>query len=120
MTKVDIQELLDIDYETYDFEHLISENGAQLVSDSNPVRPKLTVELESKWYSLYLICEGSLRKVGFEWLESIGGEPAFVDHVPNPASVRKLAEDSGWELCGLAEELIEGRWALEPKGASRT
>lgn len=88
-------------------------------------RPVLTVELSGKWYSLFLIHDDrTVEGVTFAELSDIWDDPqlhpsfrrsgaAYVDHVPNPYAVAKLADSRAWHLDELAYELIWGRWMLE-------
>lgn len=78
-------------------------------------QPVLTVSLALKWYELYVVHpDDRAEMVGFSQLSDVAlGEAPYVDHAPNPAVVRRLAEVRGWWLDDLAEELIVGRWQME-------
>ena len=81
--------------------------------------PVLTVALRTKWYELYVVeIDGSVRALdhGFAPLSVVAErlrETPYLDHVPNPRVFEALAEENGWELDELAEELVVGRWQLE-------
>lgn len=86
-------------------------------------RPVVTVEIYSKWYELFLVHPGGGEEaVSFgtiaDWLRSktIRLSPAiqvaYVDHVPNPV-VAAWAEDMGYALDDVAEEIMIGRWTQE-------
>lgn len=103
---------------------LLSSDGRAVLRTSGT--PVLTVYGATKWYSLVLVLKlqdkiyGSqpeFREVYFDELERafVRGSP-YVDHDPNPDAVRALARANHWFIDTLAEELIEGRWAM----ASRT
>lgn len=78
----------------------------------------LTVYLSDKWYGLVLV-----RPPGITYILDFGrleeyvnaDESAFVDHVPNPRAVVRLAEARGLHLVPRALELIVGRWELEAR-----
>lgn len=94
--------------------------------------PVLTVTLDSKWYCLYLVHQLQAAAVfaPFEVSEVEFPEvgPAYdrkyaekfkdwtsgyVDHVPSPLAVMKMAREKGWAIDELAMELIVGRWEME-------
>lgn len=90
----------------------------------------LTVELYSKWYSLFLVeltAELSLVpspfKVsevafpewgpGYDYPDLREWTSGYVDHCPSPVAVMQLAKQKGWAIDELAMELIVGRWEME-------
>lgn len=79
-----------------------------------PCQPVLTVELYPKWYGLWLVHAGvaAAEPIHFGRLDDGEGTP-YVDHVPNPAAVRRFAERHGYVVDELAEDLIAGRWQNE-------
>lgn len=83
--------------------------------------PILTVYATTKWYALVLVKAvlpgGRLdfEEVYYDELEkgfNFDRGSAFVDHDPNPDAVRALADKRLWAIDDLAEEIIEGRWAM--------
>lgn len=97
-----------------------SDRGTSLVitNQRERTRPLLTVEFYVKWYTLCLVFQdGSVKTVGYDELEPYtpNNEAAYVDHVPNPSSVKNFAEKKNYDLDELAYELIVGRWAIEVK-----
>lgn len=97
-----------------------SPRGLPLIWSSTepPKAPTLTVELYPKWYNLHLVMpSGQVTEIQYFALRPRPNGPAYVDHVPNPASVSDLVHVCKWEMDELAFELIVGRWALEIEGA---
>ena len=102
---------------------LFSPDGDLLTLSSNlSPQPVLTVEISSKWYSLFLIHgDRSIEQIDFGYLSEIWDDhpdrprfgSAYVDHCPNPHAVELLADQKDWWLDDLAYELIWGRWATE-------
>lgn len=102
-----------------------SKRGIPLVISVLGELPLLTVEWASKWYTLQVLTPLSpdrdvfeLEEVHYheiqEWHDAKGRDlNCFVDHNPNPEAVKLYAEDKGWVLDEIAEELIVGRWQLE-------
>jgi hypothetical protein len=83
-------------------------------------RAIVTVELYCKWYGLYLIAAlGHVKPLDFPNESTLPRFATYrrgsyyVDHVPNPAAVKMMCEQHGWDLDPLAFELIVGRWAVE-------
>jgi hypothetical protein len=73
-------------------------------------RPILTVELAAKWYELHVVhASGVVEPRPFADL----GPGGWIDHVPIPAAVERLAAREGWFVDEVALELITGRWELE-------
>lgn len=79
--------------------------------------PVLTIENAAKWTALYLIhLNGRVERIDFPTETPAVGEMPFLDHVPNPLSVKKLADQNAWVLDTAAFEMIIGRWEMEVKG----
>jgi hypothetical protein len=100
-------------------EVLLSASGRAILRTSGT--PVLTVYLTEKWYQLVLVKsvrrELEIQEVYYDELDmAYPHGSGYVDHDPNPDAVRALAKAKMWEIDPLAEELIEGRWAM----ASRT
>ena len=80
-------------------------------------RPLLTLAAKQKWYHFALLHQDphEASQVAFGELEDYcdTGESPFLDHVPNPAVVRKMCEKRGWHFDPLAWEALCGRWAAE-------
>lgn len=87
--------------------------------------PTLTVELYTKWYTLYLVQKALNQGSRWEWLkvykvhyghlEDFRPEDqiAYLDHVPNPLAVKNFADAKKYHLDELAEDLLMGRWQNE-------
>lgn len=103
----------------------VSDRGLPLLLNRKPARPTITVENYMKWYSYKLVNpDGTVVNVqypgGFydDWgceyddiLNKDGyRDTAFIDHVPNPRFIQKLAEYKGWDIDNRALEMIIGRW----------
>lgn len=81
-----------------------------------PRRGLLTCENYCKWYNLHVIhTDGAVQEVHFPEspLDSPPGESAYVDHVPNPNAVVKMANRLGLQIDEQALEMIAGRWFIE-------
>jgi len=96
-------------------QRLCSDRGHLLVDAPVKDQHVLTVELYTKWYTLYLVTwDGLVTAVPFPdglWVPH--SESAFCDHVPNPKAVQTYAEAHNYVLGEFALELIIGRWQLE-------
>lgn len=102
-------------------EILLSASGRAILRTSGT--PVLTVYLTEKWYQLVLVRSANpgapmgIHEIYYDELEKAYPRGSgYVDHDPNPDAVRALAKAKMWEIDPIAEEIIEGRWAL----ASRT
>jgi hypothetical protein len=87
---------------------IVSARGIQLVV-STAERPLLTVELYTKWYTLWLINENDHAEAVI-FPEAEGYETHHIDHVPSPEVVLRYAESKNLTIDELAWELILGRW----------
>lgn len=77
----------------------------------------LTVEDYEKWYCLYLVhLDGRVERVDFDVLHPFTEKSPYVDHVPNPAAVERLAAARGWHIAERAMETMVGRWVAEAQG----
>jgi hypothetical protein len=99
---------------------LVSENNHPLVLEYIPTVPTITVENYCKWYTLHVVFpDGRIECLLFPGMDDTGDEPenesGFVDHVPNPRAVRKMAERLGYEIDYDSLERMVGRWFLEVK-----
>jgi hypothetical protein len=96
----------------------LTEHGHRLVCDYTPEIPTITVEDYCKWYTLYVVFPDnrveSLCFPGHDTLDDLpSGEMSFVDHVPNPRAVKRMAERLGYEIDYDSLERMVGRWFLE-------
>lgn len=99
-----------------------SPRGLELVYHSDqPDHDTLTVENYSKWYELFLVrTDGEVVAYHFGYLSDICGyDTPYVDHVPNPVVVARLAKLRGWRLDEQSYEMIIGRWELESTDHSK-
>src|SRR5262245_5113245 len=104
-------------------EELTSERDFPLCMVSGTkVLPLLTVELYTKWYTLYLIerVEFGAIQISKVWYDAFDtealrpdGQSAFVDHVPNPIAIRNFADAKKYHVDELATDLLMGRWMNE-------
>jgi hypothetical protein len=96
--------------------------------------PVVTVELSSKWYGILVVWGDRadrakrglpvfhgeadavhIKEVPFPSLQ-VGSQVSYVDHVPNPLTVRAWAEEQGYHVDEVAFEIMVGRWETEVKG----
>jgi hypothetical protein len=80
----------------------------------------VTVENYVKWYGLHLVHPGDrIEEVVFP--DDDPGENGcyFVDHVPNPVSVAKMARRLGYTIDPMSYEMMVGRWEIEVTGRAR-
>jgi hypothetical protein len=79
----------------------------------------VTVENYVKWYGIHLVHPGGrIEEVPFpDDTPDIGSY--FVDHVPNPDSVAKMARRLGYEVDPMSYEMMVGRWEIEVTGRVR-
>lgn len=93
-----------------------SSRGIQLVlSGAARSRAVLTVELYTKWYTLFLVHpDDSVSEVMFPSSNNYtNGEAPYVDHAPNPNVVERFARACDYDIDELAFELMVGRWEIE-------
>jgi hypothetical protein len=78
-------------------------------------RPVLTVELEEKWYSLFLVkSDCTVEEIPFpDCMDYATHGSPYVDHAPSPFHVAQWAKDKDIHLDDVSLELIIGRWELE-------
>jgi hypothetical protein len=77
--------------------------------------PLITVEVYEKWYELFVIHPNRrVETLGYDKLEEYAGPDgsAYIDHVPNPRAVQRLANARGWHVHPLAFEMMVGRWEI--------
>lgn len=108
-----------------------SQRGLPLVGFAHEINTlpdisMVTVEDYCKWYGLCVVhsaqnvADGApcVEEFGFGFLDSsfehrYGFGSAYLDHVPNPRAVIRLAKSRGWMVQLQALEMIVGRWELE-------
>lgn len=86
------------------------DNKILLCTGCLPVdRPLLTVELETKWYRMYLIHPNGTSEEHIPDDMEVG----FKDDTFNPDDIQKYAYNHNYHLDVLALELLIGRWEQE-------
>jgi hypothetical protein len=95
-----------------------------VLQDAPPAEglPRVTVENYLKWYHLYVVHPGgAVEAIDFpDDRDARSGESAFVDHVPNPIAVVRMAKRLGYQVCSESYEMMVGRWVTEATGAFRS
>jgi len=75
----------------------------------------VTVENYLKWYTLQVVLkDGTVEELNFPEMEDKPeGEQCFVDHVPNPRAVEKMAHRLGLYIDPQSLDMMIGRWFFE-------
>jgi hypothetical protein len=107
--------LRDLYLPLFSLRHPLVWSGALIMG----IRPTVTVEMYSKWYSLFVVRVGydevTIEEFPFpDDLEFCGGnETPFLDHAPNPVVVARWALKNGFCVDDVAMETMIGRWERE-------
>jgi len=95
-----------------------SELGHRLLCNCTPDVPTITVENYCKWYTLYVVHPDNRVELlffpGYDNQEDVPESGVgFIDHVPNPKAVSKMAKRLGYDIDERSYECMVGRWFME-------
>jgi hypothetical protein len=97
-----------------------SSRGHPLIYQGDPGDVTIvTVEHYEKWYGLFLVHAfgGCVEEIPFPSEdEDCAGKTPYVDHVPNPVVVDRMAHRLGYLVDPLSFEVMVGRWEIEVAG----